>query len=100
VRNQQTGHPRLVHPYAHAIAGDSRLGNLEKRATNAVLVPDAYLRIGQTLNSEILSELSEGKVRAAKLILPVLIRIHLVHEYRPVFASVARQVPLPVALDI
>jgi hypothetical protein len=100
VRNQQAGHPRLVHPYTHAIAGDTRLGNLEERATNAVLVSDAYLRIGQTLNSEVLSELSKGKVRAMKFILPVLIRIDLVHEYSPVFASVAGQVPLRVALDI
>jgi len=100
VSNQQSSHPRFVHPYADAIAGDSRLGDLEERATDAELVADTDLRIGQTLNCEILSELSKGEIYAVEFILPVAIGIDLVNEYCTVLAPVAHQIPLRVTLDV
>jgi len=100
VGNQQRGHPRFVHPDADAIAGDSRLGDLEERASDAILVADTDLAIGQTFDGEVFSKLSKGEVCAAKFFLPISIRFHLVNEYRAVLTAVARQVPLRVTVDV
>jgi len=100
VSNQQSRHLRFVHPYADAITGDSRLRDLEERATDAVLVTDTDLRIGQTLDREVLSELPKDEICAVEFILPVAIGIHLVNEYCAVRTAMAHQIPLRVTLDV
>jgi hypothetical protein len=64
------------------------------------LVADTDFRIWQTLNCEVLSELSEGEICAVEFILPVAIGTDLVNEYGTVLAAVARQIPLRVTLNV
>ena len=64
VRNQQRGHPRVVHPDAHPVAGDPRLRHFEQRFTDPVPVADAHLIIWQAVHSEVLAKLAVGEVIA------------------------------------
>src|SRR4051812_40756749 len=98
--NQESGHPRFVHPDANPIAGDSRLGDFEEGATDTILVADTDLIIGQAFHREVLAELSEGEVCPVQVFLPVPIRTHLVNEYSTVLSPMARQVPLPITVDV
>ncbi len=100
VRDQQRGHPRLVHSDAHPVTGDARLRDLEHSAADPVMVSDAHLCVRQALDGEVLPELPVGEVLSTQLILPVAIGVDLIDEHGPVLAAVARQVPLSVAVDV
>jgi hypothetical protein len=93
-------HARFIHPDAHAVARYPRLCHFKYRATNAVAIADADVVIGKPLHSEVLSELAESKIVAAQKPLPVMVGIHLVHEYGALLSSVAGEVGLGIALDI
>jgi len=47
---------RLTEAHAEAIAGDPRLGDLNNHLANLVVIADAYLVIGQAINSEVLTK--------------------------------------------
>ncbi len=100
VTDQQGSHGRLVHADAHPITGDAGLRDLEQGATDPVAVPDANLRIGQTLDGEILSELPVFEAGPTQFFLPKPVGFDLVDQHRPVFAAVTGQVPLSVAVDV
>ncbi len=55
---------------------------------------------GQAADREVLAELAVAEVVAAQLLLPVLVRLDLVHEHRTLLAAVPGQVTLPVTVDI
>src|SRR5690242_17568368 len=73
VCDQQRSHLWFVHPDTNTVTSDARLCHLKESATDAVLVADAYLFIGQTLNGEIFPELPEDEVMATELMLPIMI---------------------------
>ena len=97
---EQGRHPGLVHSDADAVTGHTRLRHLEQRAPDPVAVADANLIIGHTFNGEVLAKLSEAEVIPAKFPLPVMIAIDLVDKDGPMFAAVADQVALSVAVEI
>ena len=100
VRDQQRGHPRLLHTYAYAVASDARLCDLKQSFANPVAIANAYLLVRQAVDGEILPELPVGEVVSTKLQLPIMIGVDLIDEDGPVFASMAGEVALPVAIDI
>src|SRR6476659_6783823 len=61
-RRQQRGHARLVHANADAIAGYARLCDLEQRAADLIAVTDTHDIIRQSIDREVLSELSVDEV--------------------------------------
>ena len=100
VRDQQRGHPRLLHTHAHAVASDARLRDLKQSFANPVAIANAHFLVRQAVDGEILPELPVREVVPTKLQLPVMIRIDLIDEDGPVFASMTGEVALPVAIDI
>jgi hypothetical protein len=59
IREGSTRHAvsaRLTEAHAEAIAGDPRLGDLNNHLANLVVIADAYLVIGQAINSEVLTK--------------------------------------------
>ena len=46
MRDQHRGNAWVVHPDAHPVAGDPRLGHLEDRLTDPVPIADAHLAVG------------------------------------------------------
>src|SRR5436190_3495685 len=97
---QQGRHARLIHPNADAIAGDTRLRDLEQRAADPIAVADAHGVVGQSFDREVLAELSVDEVGPLQLLLPVAIRFNLVDEDRALLASVPGQVALTVSVEI
>src|SRR5215467_3380025 len=69
---QQCRHPRLIHPNADAIAGHTRLSDLEHRAANLVAVADAHSIVGQSFDREVLAELAMDEIGPLQLLLPIL----------------------------
>src|SRR5579883_681388 len=93
-------HARLIHPDADAVARYPRLCHFEYRVTNAVAIADADFGVSKPLHGEVFSELAESKIVAAQKPLPVVVGIHLVHEYGAMLSSVAGEVGLRIAVDI
>ena len=100
VGNEERSHARLVHPDPDPIAGDPRLGDLEERRADAIPVADADLVVAKPLDREVLAELAEGEVVAMHLVLPVPVRVELVHVHGPLLASVTLQIALAVTVDV
>ena len=71
MRDQQRRHARVVHPDAHPVAGDPRLGHLELRLADPVAIADAHLVVCEAADREVLPELPVLEVVAAQLRLPV-----------------------------
>ncbi len=101
---QQRRHPGLVHPNANAIAGNSGLRDFEECAPDPIPVADAHRIIGQAFDCEIFAELSEGlriaQVGPLELLLPITIRLDLVHKDGALFTSVSLQISLTVSVQI
>src|SRR6478672_8302662 len=97
---QQSGHPGLVHPNADAIAGDTRLRDLEQRAADLITVADAHGIVGQSFDREVLAELSVDEVGPVQLLLPIAVRFDLVDEDRALLPAVPGQVALTVSVEI
>jgi hypothetical protein len=76
------------------------LSDLEYCGTDPKTVADAYLIIGQSFDGEVLAELSVGEVGPAQLLLPVLIRIVLVHEDGSLLTPVSSKITLTVSVQI
>ncbi len=97
---EQCRHPGLVHPDADAIARHARLGDLEQRAADPIAVADAHGIVGQSLDREVLAELSVDEVGPLQLLLPMAIRLDLVDEDGALLAPVPGAVALPVSIQI
>ena len=67
VRDQQRGHPRLVHAYAYAVASDARLCDFKQSFANPVAIANAHLLVRQAVDGEILSELPVREIVSTKL---------------------------------
>jgi len=100
VGDQQGGHPWLVHPQAHPVAGDPRLGDLELRLADPVAVADAHLIVRQSFDREVLPELPVNETVTTELLLPIAVRLDLVDQHRAVLAAMAGEVALPVPVEI
>jgi hypothetical protein len=98
--DQQSRHPGLIHTYAHAVAGHTRLRHFKQRPTDPIAVANADLAIGQPLHGEIFSELPKGEIAPIQFTLPVVIRIHLVDKHGAVLSTVTGQITLCVAIDV
>jgi hypothetical protein len=94
----------LVHPNANAIASNAGLRDFEECAPDPIPVADAHRIVGQTLDCEIFAELSVGiripEVGPLELLLPITIRLDLVHKDGALFSSVSLQVSLTVPVQI
>jgi hypothetical protein len=97
---QQGRHAGLVQPNADAIAGDTRLRNLEQRAADLITVADAHGVVGQSFDGEVLAELSSDEVGPLQLRLPEPIGVSLVYEDRALLTAVSGQVALTVSVEI
>src|SRR5579859_5977224 len=73
VRDEEGGHPRLVHADADPVAGDARLRHFKHGIADPITIPDAHRVVGQPINGEILAELPITRLAAAELPLPVAI---------------------------
>src|SRR5215469_14938318 len=60
--NKQSGHPRLVHADAHAIARHARLCYLKYGIANSVSITDADLVIRKPFDGEVFAELAETEI--------------------------------------
>jgi ABC transporter transmembrane region len=100
VRHEQSRHARLADTHSDAIAGDSRLGDLEYGLADLVAIADAHLVIGQPVDREVLPEGARLQVVALQFRRPVVVGRQLVHQHRTVFSSVAAEVTLAVAVDV
>jgi hypothetical protein len=100
MRNQQRGHRRLIHSYADAVAGHTRLGDFEQRAADPVTITDQYLAVRQAFHGEVFAELTEGKILAFELVLPVAVRIHLIDKDSAMLSAVSGQITLGVTVDV
>ena len=58
MRHQPRGHPRFPEPDPDAIAGDSRLGHLERGFADAIAIADTYPVVCQTVDGEVLPEVA------------------------------------------
>jgi nicotinamide riboside kinase len=88
MRDQQSRHPGLIHSYANAVAGHTRLRNFEQSAADAIAIADADLAVGEAFHREVLSELPECEIGSLQFTLPIVIGIHLVDKHSPVFSTV------------
>jgi hypothetical protein len=100
VCDNQGWHAGLVHPNAQSIARYAWLRNLEYAVADAVLIANADLVVGKSLNREIFSELAEHEITALKEMLPVVVRFHLVDEYGALLPTMTGEIGLAVAVDI
>ena len=69
--DEQRRQLRFAEPHTHPETGDPRLGDLEFRLADAVAVADADLVVGETVDGEVLTELTVFEVIAAELLLPI-----------------------------
>ncbi len=100
MRHEECRHLRLVHPDADPVAGDTRLRHFEQRASDPVMVADAHFCVRQAVNREILAELAVGEVIAAKLSLPIAVRIDLIDKDRAMLAAMPLQIALTIPVDV
>jgi hypothetical protein len=100
MRNNQSRHLRIVHSNSEAIAGNTRLSYFEHGSANPVSVLNANLIIGQTLDGEIFTKLSVCEVISAEFPFPILIGFDLINHHSTVFAAMAFEIALGIAVEI
>ena len=98
--NKQGGHLRIVHANSQAIAGDAGLTHFKDRSADPVSVPNANLIVGQTFHGEILTKLSVLEVISAEFSFPIPIGFELIDHNGTVFAAMAREIALAIAVQI
>jgi hypothetical protein len=76
------------------------LGDFEESTADLIAIADADRVVGQPFDREVLSELSMREFASLQLILPIAIRLELVHEDRALLASVSSEIALTVAIQI
>jgi hypothetical protein len=102
IREGSTRHAvsaRLTEAHAEAIAGDPRLGDLNNHLANLVVIANAYLVIGQAINSEVLTKSTRLQVVSAEFGGPVVVGGEL-HQHSAVLSSVSIEITLTVAVDV
>src|SRR6516164_1784423 len=97
---QQCRHPGLVHPNADAIARHAWCSDLEQCTADSITVADTNGIVRQSLDCEVLAELSVDEVGPLQLLLPVAIRFDLVDEDGLLLTPVANQIALTVSFQI
>src|SRR5262245_29671860 len=97
---QQCRHPGLVHPNADAIARHAWCSDLEQCTADSITVADTNGIVRQSLDREVLAELSVDEVGPLQLLLPVAIRFDLVDEDGLLLTAVADQIALTVSFQI
>jgi hypothetical protein len=100
MRDQQSGHLRVIHAYADAIAGNPRLRHFKQRTADAVAIADADLIIGKTFYRQVLAELTVLRVVPLKMLLPVAIGVELIDHYGAVLSAVSCEVALSITIEI
>ena len=100
VGDEQGGDARVVHADPDAVAGDAGLRDLEDGGADLVAVADAHLVVAQSLDGEVLAELSVDEVASSKLAFPVPVRVDLVDEHGALLAAVPGEIALTVAVDV
>lgn len=76
------------------------LSHFKHGSANPVPVPNADLIVGQTLNGEILTKLSVREVMSAEFPFPILIGLELINHDSTVFAAMALEIALGIAVEI
>lgn len=76
------------------------MADLEQGAAGLIPVADAHGMVGQSLDREILAELSMDEVGSLELLLPMAIGFDLVGEDGALLASVPGPVALPVSVEV
>src|SRR5262245_14164758 len=97
---QQCWHPGLVHPDSNAIAGHAGLCDLEQRAADLITVANAHRLVRQSLDREILAELSVDELSPVEPFLPIAIRFDLVDEDGTLLTPVPSEIALTVSVEI
>src|SRR6516165_1709946 len=100
MRDQQSRHPGLIHSYANAVAGHTRLRHFEQSTADAIAIADTDLAVSQAFDGEVLSELPEGEVAVLQFTLPIVIGIYLVHKHGAVFSTVTHKITLGVTVNV
>ena len=100
VADQEGGQFGLAQAHSDPVAGDPGLGDLELDATDAVPVANADFVVRQAVDGEVFAELPVAEVVAPEVLLPVLVRLDLVHQDGTLLAAVPQGVALAVPLDV
>jgi hypothetical protein len=100
VGDEQRRQLRFAQAHTDAETRDPRLRHFEFGLADAVPVTNTDFVVGEAADGEVLAELTELKVVAAKVLLPVLVRADLVDQHRALLAAVPVQIALPVAIDV
>ena len=74
--------------------------DFEDGGADPVAVADADLVVAQSLDREVLAELSVDEVISTELSFPVAVGVDLVDEHGPLLAAVAGQIALAVTIDV
>jgi hypothetical protein len=100
MRDDERGHLRIIHSNSEPVAGDAGLCHLKDCIADSVPVSNADLTIRQTVNGEILSKLSVLEIVPAEFALPIPIRVELIDHHGTLFAPMALEIPLAIAIQI
>jgi hypothetical protein len=73
---------------------------LEQGAADPVSIANAHRVVGQSVDGEVLAELSVDEVAPLQLLLPVAVRFDLIDVDRALLTAVAGQVALTVPVEI
>jgi hypothetical protein len=76
------------------------LRDLEHRAADLITVSNAHGIIRQSFDGEVLAELSVDEVRSLELLLPMTIRLDLVHEDGALLTAVPCEIALTISVEI
>jgi hypothetical protein len=98
--NKECRHLRVIHSYADAIAGNSRLRYLEECAPDAVAISNADVAIGKTLDGEVLTEVAILKILPLQLLRPVTVGVELIHHQGAMLSAVPCKVALAIAIQV
>jgi hypothetical protein len=76
------------------------LSDFEESAADPIPVADADGIVRQSLNREVLAELSVNEVGSPQLLAPISVRLHLVGEDGALFTPMSGQIALTVSVEI
>jgi hypothetical protein len=98
--NEKSGHGRLIHSNAQAIARYAGLCYFEQSAADSIAVANAHPIVRQVLYREVFAKLAGRKIMATQLRFPIAVRFRLVHHHRSMLAPVPSEIPLRIAIHI
>src|SRR6476659_4350418 len=74
--------------------------DLARSGADPIAVADADLVVAQSVNREVLAELSVDEVVASELAFPVPVGVDLIDEHGPLLAAVPGEIALTIAVDV